>query len=404
MSTKIVDLTNKKNQLINDATLLVQRSGLKTSESRAEHEQLIQTITVIQGDLDNLNRIERHIQSQPPTPTSTTPTISTAKDTPELRRAKLNDAWRAHLSGKPDMSKPEHRSILTTTASDGASLIPVEFAGFVSTALKYYAPLTQYTRNRVSANGRSVKVSKVDDTANGLTLITEGSGTAVSEADPTFSSVTVNSDLFTGGLIRYSNELLQDSGFDLEAFLSTLASSRYGRGLEAILTRGTDSSAVTTPNNPGLISLAQTALTTSSLSAGITLPNLITLFDALDPAFLPKAVWQMTSKTRNALITANLDTTGRSLFVPAPNEGALDMLLGKPVVINQSLDQKTVAGGTPIIFGSLYDGLELITSEVRVTNMVERFAEFNESALLVSTRVGSTGLQAGALQAIKLGS
>jgi hypothetical protein len=39
---------------------------------------------------------------------------------------------------------------------------------------------------------------------------------------------------------------------------------------------------------------------------------------------------------------------------------------------------------------------------VRVQTLVERFAELNESAIIVSTRVGSASLQAGAIQALKL--
>jgi len=109
----------------------------------------------------------------------------------------------------------------------------------------------------------------------------------------------------------------------------------------------------------------------------------------------------MTSKTRNSLLALE-DSTSRPYFVPAPTADGFDMLLGKPIIINQSLDQLNTANGIPILFGSLYEGIELVSSEVRVTNLRERYADVNEGAVIVSTRVGSTGLASGAIKALKL--
>jgi len=202
-----------------------------------------------------------------PTPVAVPTTVD---EHPEQRRTKLNSAWRSYLKGAVDVRIPEHRDILTSTSgADGGALIPQEFNDFVAQSLKYFAPLTQYVRTRNSTNGRPVKVSRVDDTANGMNLIAEGSTASIAEADPTFSSSTVFLDLFSTGQTRYSNELLQDSEFDLVQFLTNLASSRYGRGLERILTRGLDSSGNATPNNPGMVSLAGVGNTTATLSGGI---------------------------------------------------------------------------------------------------------------------------------------
>jgi hypothetical protein len=62
----------------------------------------------------------------------------------------------------------------------------------------------------------------------------------------------------------------------------------------------------------------------------------------------------------------------------------------------------TVANALPILFGSLYEGLEMIHSDLRINILRERYAELNESAMIVSTTVGSTALAPGAIQALKL--
>jgi HK97 family phage major capsid protein len=313
------------------------------------------------------------------------------------RQKTLNTSVQRFLQGK----LTETRDLVFGTYG---AVVPVEFSEWITEALKIYAPLTQFARTRFGSGSRGVKSSpRTDDTANGLWLVSPG--TVVPEEDPTFgASTTIQPDLVSTGLIKYSNELRDASFFSVPQFLGSLAGSRYGRGIERIITRGKDFASVLTPGNPGIISLAQTAVTTSSLAAGISLDNLIDLYDSLDAAFLPRAVFQMTSKTRNSLIK-NLDSTGRSLYVPAPNAGGFDTLLGAPVVINQSLDQLTVASGTPIVFGSLWDGLEIVgTEKVEIANLVERFADVNVSALLGYSAVGSAGLTAGALQKIVLAS
>lgn len=399
MSNKISELSERKASLIADATQLVQR-GLKTPEQKEQYSKILEQTDIIQSDLDMLRRVERTLPNLP-TPAPVVPVIT--PESKEQRRAKLNGTFRAYLSGTLDQRIPEHRDLLTSSDGAGGAAIPVEFSGFLSETLKLYAPLFDYANVRQSLNGRSVKICRVDDSTHGLTLLAEG--TTLSEVDPTFSSSVVNADPLTSGLTRYSNQLLSDSAFDLEQLLTNLTSSRIGRGIEKALTLGTDVAGTALPNNPGLVSLAQVATTTATIAAGIGwTSDIVATFDALDAAYLPRAIWQMSSKTRNYL--AGLKTSdGRPFFTPT-TDGGMDYLLGKPIIINQSLPSPTAgvfsASVKPILFGSLFDGLQVISSEVRVQTLRERFAEVNESALVTSIRIGSASLQAGAIQALRI--
>ncbi len=392
--SKLTDLIESKNSLIADCTMLVQ-AGLKTPEQNEEYRKLLAKVDDADEMISMLKRLENFLPS--PVAAPVVPATRT-RETKKQRRAKLNSAFRAYLLGQ------EHRDIISSGDSVGGAVVPQEFSGFLSEALKTYAPLFDYANVRQTTNGRGVKICRVDDTAHGLTLLTEGS-VVLPENDPTFSSSVISSDLFSSGIIRFSNQLLSDSDFDLNQLLSTLSASRVGRGIEKLLTSGLDQSGTATPNNPGLLSIAQTATTTATIAGGIGWGDLVATFDALDPAYLPKAIWQMSSKTRNYLAGLE-DNTSRPFFIPAPNEGSLDMLLGRPIVINQSLASPTAgvfsASVKPIIFGSLYEGFQVVSSAVNVVSIVERFAEVNESAIIVYTRVGSASLQAGAIQALKI--
>ncbi len=127
--------------------------------------------------------------------------------------------------------------------------------------------------------------------------------------------------------------MLSDSDFDLNTLLTNLVSSRIGRGAEKAITLGKDAAGTTLPNNPGLINIAQTATTTTTIAAGIGWTDLTNTFDALDAAYLPRAIWQMSSKTRNYLVGLK-DGFGRPFFTPS-TDGGMDYLLGRPIVLNQ---------------------------------------------------------------------
>ena len=393
--SRLSDLHSQRNTVLARMTELT-LAGIKTAEHKEEYRQLSEQETTMSDDITSLEEIERYFAANPkPVAVAPVITIPTSAEQRAEHKAELNIAFQRYLQ-----NKSERRDLLTI-GSAGA-VVPLEFSGFISYASKAYAPITQFARTRVSDNGRPVKSSpRVDDTANGMFVITEGSGTPVTEVDPSFSaSATIFTDLCSTGMVRYSNQLRDDTAFELEKFLSDLSSVRYGRGVEKILTRGVDSTGATTANNPGLINVATLSHTTSALASGIGFAaDIVPLYDSLDAAYLPRSVWMMTSKTRNALLAAE-DSTSRPYFVPAPNAESFDMLLGRPILINQSLDQ-IGANAQPIIFGSLYDALEVVTSETQVVNVVERYADQFESALAVYTHLGSTALQSSALRILK---
>ena len=396
--SKIQEIITRKNRLIAEATEFVTRTSLKTQADKEQHQRMLAAIDAATSDITNLQQIEQQLKANQATTTERAASQIITATTPEQR---TNEVWRRWLKSGYDERIPEHRDLTSNSDPAGGAVVPQQTqTDFISQALKAYAPLAQFCRVRWSDNSAPVKVSRVDDRNNGLILIQEGTGPA--EADPTdFSSSTVFYDNLSTGLIRFSNQLLQDSAFNLTSFLSDLGASRFGRGLEAILTKGKDSAGTVTPNNAGIISIAGTGTTTATLAAGVGWTDLVNLFDSVDAAYLPRAVWQMTSKTRNALAKLE-DGMGRPFFVPAPNADSFDMLLGKPIIINQSLDQLGTASGVPIVFGSLYEGVEVVIRRLRVLTIRERWAELNLSAISAYTGIGSTALAPGALQKLVL--
>jgi HK97 family phage major capsid protein len=83
-------------------------------------------------------------------------------------------------------------------------------------------------------------------------------------------------------IIRVSNELLQDSGVDIEAFLAGRIASRLGRGEAKYLVLGTGSGSPLQPK--GLAASVTNTKATASATA-FTWKELNALKHAVDPAY-----------------------------------------------------------------------------------------------------------------------
>ncbi|MBR7443088.1 phage major capsid protein, partial [Klebsiella pneumoniae] len=88
-----------------------------------------------------------------------------------------------------------------------------------------------------TANGRDIDWATSDCTTEEGELL--GENTETSEEDVSFGGATLGANKRSSKLIRVSNELLQDSGVDIEAFLAARIATRIGRGEGKYLVVGT---------------------------------------------------------------------------------------------------------------------------------------------------------------------
>ena len=235
--------------------------------------------------------------------------------------------------------------------SGGSQLVAPAFSPILTQAQLAYGGVVNIVSQRQTETGASMKISLVNDTANGLTAW--GEDTAASEADPTLSTITSNTDKYTTGVILVTLEELEDSYFDLDAFIRDAFGQRLYRGLAKNISQGS--------GNFASYFSGATSGATSAAPTAITYADLLALYGSLDPAYLPNATWTMNSATRTALLGVT-DTTGRPLFQPAlsaPNGAdALGTLLGHPVVLDQ-FAPSIAATHTPIAFGDFKAGFTL---------------------------------------------
>jgi HK97 family phage major capsid protein len=170
---------------------------------------------------------------------------------------------------------------------------------------------------------------------------------AYAESDETFSEVTLNAYKGTA-LIKVSEEILNDSAFNIDSFLATEFGRRLGKLEEEAFIAGSGSGQPT-----GLIG-GTTLGTTATATNAITADELMDLYHALARPYRSRAVWVMKDSTIKMIRKLRTGVTNdlTYLWQPGLSAGEPDTLLGRPVVPSEFMPAATT-GLKSVVFGDL---------------------------------------------------
>jgi len=401
LNTEVRSLQEKRNKLLMSMQELATHKEGWNDSRRSAFDKMDAEVRTLEGDIQRAETVAKFDAESRSFTRSPRPGIGSEADT---RKKEISAEFRNYaLTGRI-----ERRDLLTTSDTTGGALIPEAFSGILVDAQKFYGPIAQKVKQKVTDNrGVPMKVSYDNDVSNGIVLLgTEGSSSP-SETDPAFESQISSVDTVTGGLVKVSFQELEDSSFDLDQFIRSKFAIRYGRGLERAITLGVDSASTTLPNQPsgGLLASAHVGQTTASLSAGIGWDDLTATFSSIDPAYsIPgKASWTMNSTTRAYLLGLK-DGFGRPYFTPDPTaDNPFGKLLGYDVVLNQSMPN-VGASAKPILFGDLEQAFLLRTDgQPSILRLNERYADLLEVGFYLWSRIGGLYLgQSGVYPVVAL--
>ncbi|MBS1798939.1 MAG: phage major capsid protein [Acidobacteria bacterium] len=385
----IRSITEQYNKALHDLSAIAQKE--MTPENRSAFDALSKTVEEIKGDLERAQRAEevnasiRSAQNSGRPPRSNPGAEIEGADRKENEKRAFSEWLRTgqvSAENRDFIRRAETRDLgvgpIAGPITGGGVLVPTGFDPQFHIAQKSWGALAGAVRNFNTANGAPLRVSLSDDTANGLSLISEA--TAVSENDPGVSGFTSNTDEMTTGLVKVSVSLIEDSAFDIDSFVRDTFAKRYYRGLSKFIQQGNGS------NIASIVTGAATAVTTAAPTA-ITYQELLATYAGLDPAYVEQSSFTMSASTRNFLMGLT-DNYGRPLLTEA---GAVPFgtLFGRPIVISQYADA-VAASKTPILFGDLQASYTLrnVNSGMRIVQLRERFAELNEVGYIGYTRAG----------------
>ena len=197
--------------------------------------------------------------------------------------------------------------------------------------------------------------------------------------ETTFGQASLDVYKYSSKSIALPFELLQDSMFDIEAYIQNLLRLRLGRiqNRHHVLGTGT--------GQPKGVVAASTAgkVGTTGQTTSVIYDDLVDLEHSVDPAYRAAARYMMNDATLKALRKIK-DTQGRPIFVPGYETGnpggAPDRLLGREIVINQYMPVMA-ANAKSILFGDF--GKYLIRDVMDVT-----LFRMTDSAFTLKGQVG----------------
>jgi HK97 family phage major capsid protein len=215
------------------------------------------------------------------------------------------------------------------------STVPKSFFDTVYQVARLAGPMLDLGETIATTTGEQLTIPTL--TAYSTATI-KGAGTAISESEPTFSSITLGAFRYSF-LVPVANELLNDAGFDLSNLIADQAGNAIGFAVNAGLTNGTG-----TVEPTGIMTSATSAVTGGTgVSGAPTYENVLDLVYALDgQARLLPGVGFITAKSGLAALRKIKDGDGRFIWTEGGTQGQPANLLGYPVYENPAVSAVAV--------------------------------------------------------------
>ena len=309
------------------------------------------TYAAMEKDLNDLTneirRMERRdaMEAELNKPTSK-PLTAVPESTMQMdeKSGRASNEYRKNFWNMIRMKNPD-RSILNAlqvgTDSEGGYLVPDEFEKTLVAGLEE-TNIFRTLAHVIQTTSGDRKIPVIASHGSASWVDEEG---AYTESDDAFSQVTIGAYKL-GTMIKVSEELLNDSAFDIQSYLVSEFARRIGNKEEEafISGDGTGKPVGILANTGG----AQLGITAASATA-ITVDELISLYHSLAVPYRKNAVWLMNDSTVQ-FIRKLKDGNGQYLWQPSLVAGTPDTILGVPVKVSRYMPE-IAAGVKSIAFG-----------------------------------------------------
>ena len=320
--------------------------GMLSEEDTATYDKMEQDVMILGKEIERLERqaaIDAELSKATSTPLTGKPGAKMGKDEVE-KTGRASDEYKGSFWNAMRVKAPMP-SVLNAlqegTDSEGGYLVPDEFERTLVEALEeenVFRTLAHVIKT--SSGDRKIPVVASKGTASWVDE--EG---AYTESDDAFSQVSIGAYKL-GTMIKVSEELLADSVFDLEAYISKEFARRIGAREEESFFNGDGK------GKPlGILAAAggaEVGVTAASATA-ITADEVIDLFYSLKAPYRKNAVWLLNDATVKQIRKLK-DSTGQYLWQPSLVAGTPDTILGRPVKTSAFMPT-AAAGAKTIAFG-----------------------------------------------------
>lgn len=320
--------------------------GVLTVEDDATYSKMEADLESLTNEIKRMERkeaIEAELNKPCAAPITAKP-MTTNGDDDETGRKSMNykkNFWNAMK--KKAITPDVMNALQVGTDAEGGYLVPDEYEKTLVEGLTEENVFRKYA-NVIKTSSGDRKIPVVASKGNASWVDEEG---VILESDDSFSQVSISAYKL-GTLIKVSEELLNDSAFNLESYISKEFARRIGSKEEDAFFNGDGVGKPTGIfNSTGGAEIGVTAAKTDTITAD----ELIDLFYSLKAPYRKKAVWFLNDSTVK-IIRKLKDNNGNYLWQPALTAGAPDTILGRPVVTSSYVPE-VAAGKKTIAFGDL---------------------------------------------------
>lgn len=317
--------------------------GVLSAEDDATYTRMEQEITDLGKEISRLERQEAfEAELRLPVGKPLTEKPDNAKKDTKVGRASdsyKSAFWNALRTNTPSI---EVRNALQVGVdTEGGYLVPDEFEHTLIDALHDENMFRQYARIiRTNSGERKIPVVTSHGTASWI----EEEGN-IGESDEVFSQITLGAHKL-GTSIKVSDELMNDSAFDLEDYIVREFARRIGaKEEEAFFTGDGDHKPIGILNATNGAEIGKVA----AGAAAITAEDIIDLFYSLRAPYRKNAIWVLNESTISAIRKLK-DGNGQYLWQPALVAGSPDTIMQRPVISSTYMPMMA-AGAKTIAFG-----------------------------------------------------
>lgn len=316
-----------------------------SAEDHATYQRMEDEVIDLGKQIESLERraaIESELARPVNTPITDRPDTAPKPEKQGLASDAYREAFWTAMRGNKITSEI-FNSLQIGTDSKGGYLVPDEYQRTLIEALEDQNIIRSLAHVITTSSGdRKIPVVATKGTASWIDEEAQ-----YPESDNAFNLISIGA-FKLATMIKVSEELLNDSVFDIPTYIAREFARRVGAAEEEAFISGNGS------GKPlGLLAAtggAETGVTTASATA-VTLDEVMDLFYSLRAPYRRNAVFIMNDSTIKAIRKLK-NQTGDYLWQPSVQVGQPDRLLGRPIYTSAFMPE--IAGGAKaILFGDL---------------------------------------------------
>lgn len=395
--SKVLELREKRAKAWEAAKAFLESKrgaeGMMSAEDTASYDKMEEDVVNLGKEIDRLER-QAAIDAELNKPTST-PITNKPNGNPngEEKTGRASDKYRNtfwNAMRRKNFYDVEN-ALQVGTDSEGGYLVPDEFEHTLVEALEeenFFRSIA--TVIQTSSGDRKIPVVASKGTANWIDE--EG---AFLESDDAFGQVSISA-YKVATMLKISDELLNDSAFNLEAYISREFGRRIGSKEEEAFFTGDGKGKPT-----GIFNATGGAADgTTTTTANITFDDVMDLFYSVKSPYRKKAVWVLNDTTVKALRKLK-DNNGNYIWQPSVQVGQPDMILNRPYHTSSYVPE-LAAGAKVMAFGDFSYYWIADRQGRSFKRLNELFAATGQVGFLASQRVDGKLILSEAVKTLKM--